>query len=502
MGFSAATAASLLSRIREKRPLIHNMTNIVAASITANATMAAGAVPVMALAAEEVADMVGQADALVLNMGTPTPQSVEAMVIAGKAANDRGIPVVYDPVGLGTTPFRLASAERILAAVRPSVIRGNPAEVATLMGRQAGIKGVESARVDIPPEKLSLEAARRLRAVAAVTGPKDCVSDGRRLITVEGGHPLTARIVGSGCVATSIVAAFCSVERDYALAAACALAYLKACARLAAPSSGGPGTFQARWLDAMASITPQELADLCAISLEWVDGGRKEGTVMETSPPYETNSDRLRRVLDLYVITDSALSLGRSTPEVVRRAVAGGVKVIQLREKRLTDREIVRQGLEIRQVTRQAGALLIVNDRPDLALALDADGVHLGQDDLPLDVARRLLGPSKIVGATVETQEEARRAESSGADYLGTGPVFSTGTKPDAGAPYGTSLIRLIKESTSLPVVAVGGISLANIGEVAAAGADGAAVIRAVVSASDITQAVRDLVREFRARRG
>ena len=261
------TAAALLSRIRDKRPLIHNITNAVVANVTANATTAVGAIPVMAFAPEEIADMVRQADALVLNMGTPTPQLIETMIVAGKTANEIGIPVVYDPVGAGSTPFRLSSASQILGTIRPSVIRGNPAEIASLIGRAARIKGIEAQCVDMPREDLTMEAASCLHTVVAVTGAKDCVSDGSRLFVIENGHPFMARIVGSGCVATSIIAPFCSVERDFALAAACALAYLGASAQLAAPASNGPGTFQTRWLDAMANITSAGLAGLCAISL-------------------------------------------------------------------------------------------------------------------------------------------------------------------------------------------------------------------------------------------
>jgi thiamine-phosphate pyrophosphorylase len=153
-------------------------------------------------------------------------------------------------------------------------------------------------------------------------------------------------------------------------------------------------------------------------------------------------------------------------------------------------------------MTQDAGALLIMNDRVDIALASGADGVHVGQDDLPAGVARRLLGPGRILGVTVETPDEAKAAESAGADYLGTGPVYATSTKPDAGRPYGPELVQRIKASTTLPVVAIGGIDQDNAESVVRAGADGLAVVSAVVGREDIESAVRLLLEAFERSHG
>jgi thiamine-phosphate pyrophosphorylase len=202
---------------------------------------------------------------------------------------------------------------------------------------------------------------------------------------------------------------------------------------------------------------------------------------------------------DLYVVTSSELSRGRSTIEVVRQALAGGATVIQLREKNWSARDFVELGLEIRRLTREAGAGFIVNDRLDVALAVDADGVHLGQEDLPAQVARRLLGEGKILGVSVGTVAEAQEAVAAGADYLGVGPIFATGSKADAGEPVGVELIRAIRKVVSVPLVAIGGINRSNAGEVIAAGADGVAVISAVVSSEDIRAAAAELLAVVRA---
>ncbi|MGI9953489.1 thiamine phosphate synthase [Moorellaceae bacterium AZ2] len=197
---------------------------------------------------------------------------------------------------------------------------------------------------------------------------------------------------------------------------------------------------------------------------------------------------------DLYVVTSSELSCGRETLEVVRQALAGGATVIQLREKNWPARALVEVGQEIRRLTREAGASFIVNDRLDVALAVDADGVHLGQDDLPAAIARRLLGPGKILGVSVGSVAEARDAQAAGADYLGVGPVFATGSKADAGRPVGPELISTLKRVVSIPLVAIGGINRGNAAEVVAAGADGVAVISAVVSARDVRAAAAELL--------
>lgn len=195
--------------------------------------------------------------------------------------------------------------------------------------------------------------------------------------------------------------------------------------------------------------------------------------------------DRLRQALRVYVLTDRGLSRGRSEAEIVRAALAGGATAIQLRWKTGPLREAVRAGRELQALCRQAGALFVVNDRVDLALALDADGVHLGVDDLPVEEARRLAGDRLVIGFSPSTLEEALDAERAGADYLGVGPVYGTATKADAGPAVGTGHVRAIARAVSIPIVGIGGITAANARAVIEAGAAGVAVISAVVAADD-----------------
>ncbi len=193
----------------------------------------------------------------------------------------------------------------------------------------------------------------------------------------------------------------------------------------------------------------------------------------------------------LYVITEPAL---RDPVESVRLVLEGGARLVQLRAKHATARELAQMGQAIRALTRRYGALFIVNDRLDIALAVEADGVHLGQDDLPVPLARKLAGEAFIIGVSAETLEEAQRAEAEGADYLGVGPMFATTTKPDAGTPIGPERLRAIKQAVSIPVYGIGGITSQNAPLVMQAGADGVCVISAIIGAPDPTEATRQLL--------
>ena len=197
--------------------------------------------------------------------------------------------------------------------------------------------------------------------------------------------------------------------------------------------------------------------------------------------------------LGLYLVTDERLSQGRPTAEIVRAAIRGGVDAVQLRGKDLPIRDQLAIGRALRTITREASVLFIVNDRVDLAMALDADGVHVGQDDLPADVVRRLVGAERIVGVSAATIAEARAARDDGADYIGVGPIWGTATKADAGEAVGPGLIATLKEAVALPMVGIGGIKAGNAAEVIAAGGDGVAVVSGIVSADDPEAAARDL---------
>jgi hydroxyethylthiazole kinase len=250
---------STLRAVRESKPLVHQITNYVVMNETANATLALGALPVMAHAREEVEEMVGLAGALVLNIGTLSPDWVDAMLLAGKAANARGVPVVLDPVGAGATRYRTETAKRILDEVEVAVLRGNPGEVATLVGVAAEVRGVESIGAGADPTDLAREAGRSLELVASVTGPVDHVSDGERSVAVSNGHALLAAITGTGCMSSAITGCFLAVDADPLDAAVNALVAFGVAGEDAAAGARGPGSFHVALYDALAALDPETL---------------------------------------------------------------------------------------------------------------------------------------------------------------------------------------------------------------------------------------------------
>jgi hydroxyethylthiazole kinase len=254
------TPGATLARMREAKPLVHQITNYVVMNETANATLSLGALPVMAHAREEVEEMVGLASALVINIGTLSPPWVEAMLAAGKAANARGIPIVVDPVGAGATRYRTEAAKRLLDEVNVTVLRGNPGEVATLVGVEAEVRGVESMAAGGDPADLAREAGRTLGLVASVTGPVDHVSNGGEVLKISNGHELLATVSGTGCMSTAITGCFLAVKAASPLeAAAEALAAFGVAGEDAAASARGPGTFHAALYDALYNLDPNSL---------------------------------------------------------------------------------------------------------------------------------------------------------------------------------------------------------------------------------------------------
>ena len=201
----------------------------------------------------------------------------------------------------------------------------------------------------------------------------------------------------------------------------------------------------------------------------------------------------------LYLVTDAGISLGRTPTQVVEAAIRGGVTMVQYREKSASTRRMMEEARELRQLCKAAGVPFIVNDRIDVALAVDADGVHVGQNDMPAPLARRLIGRGRILGVSAGDVDEARKAEEQGADYIGASPVFATLTKPDAPPPVGVDGLRRMVGAVSIPVVAIGGMNVENARSIILAGAAGVAVVSAIVGARDVeaaARAIREAIKE------
>jgi len=254
-------AKKALENIRELGPLVHNITNYVAANFQANVLLAIGASPVMAHSKDEVEDMVAIANALVLNIGTPTKEILNSMIIAGKKANNLKKPVILDPVGVGATKFRNYLVEKILGEVKVNIIRGNASEIGAICGLEGKTKGVDSI---IKPEEVlesAIEFSNKTGTIVAISGTTDYIIKGDNIFECHNGVPLLGKITGSGCAVTSIIGAFSAVEEDKALASLFGLALFGVAGEIASKSATGPGSFYSLLIDKLYNLTPEEFSE-------------------------------------------------------------------------------------------------------------------------------------------------------------------------------------------------------------------------------------------------
>jgi hydroxyethylthiazole kinase len=250
-----------LTKIRKENPLIHCMTNVVVTNFTANGLLALGASPVMAYAKEEVEDLASVAGALLLNIGTLSKEQIDNMIIAGKAANSAGVPVIVDPVGAGATSFRTNMSKRILDEVDVSIVRGNAGEIASLLGEEAKVKGVDGA-IDGDKIALAKQAALEFKCVSVVTGEVDVISDGSIVHSIANGHPWLTKVVGTGCLLGAVVGAFVAVERNDRLSAAVkAVSYYGVAGERAFVKSEeeGIGSYQQAFLNELHLLTDEKV---------------------------------------------------------------------------------------------------------------------------------------------------------------------------------------------------------------------------------------------------
>ncbi len=249
-----------LEKIREEKPLLHHITNYVVANETANLTLCVGALPVMAQDQKEVEEMVSHAGALILNIGTLSLELVEAMILAGKRANELKIPIVFDPVGVGATSLRTESARKILRELYVDIIRGNAAEVSILAGYGGKIRGVESLGVENDLSLSIKEFAFKKNCIVAATGEEDLINDGKRLAIVKNGHPMLNRVTGTGCMATTLIAAFAAVEKDKFLATIGGLVTFGLAGEKAAQQTlEKPGSFHVALYDAIFNLSLDDI---------------------------------------------------------------------------------------------------------------------------------------------------------------------------------------------------------------------------------------------------
>ena len=447
-----------LAILREKSPLVHNITNYVAMNFSANALLAIGASPVMAHAVEEMDDMVAIASALVINIGTLDAEWVRGMLTAGRAAHRMGKPIVLDPVGVGATPYRTETAWEIIRECHPTIIRGNASEIMALVNADIKSKGVDSSRSSDDAVESARQLAKATGAVVVISGPTDYITDGTRTETVTYGSPLMTRVTAMGCTASSLVGAFAAINPDPMEAATHAMMAMGICGERAVAKHASPGSLLTTFVDELYKL--------------------------EVSPSFD---------LSLYLVTDRPLSGGRDMAWIVREAAAGGVTMVQLREKESSTSAFVALARELKAALQPLGIPLIINDRVDVALAVDADGVHIGQSDMPYETARALLGRDKIIGLSVETIDEVIAANALDVDYIGISPVYATPTKTDTLTPFGLAGLDEVMRLSRHRCVAIGGMNRDTIGEVIARGVEGVAVVSAIVAAASPREASAEL---------
>ena len=254
-----------LVRIREEKPLVHHITNWVTIYDCAAATRAFGALPVMAHAKEEAADMARLASALVLNIGTLTPEIIDAMLLAGNAANRKGIPIILDAVGAGATHFRTNEALRLLFELRISVLKGNAGELAALSGIKSVVKGVESLSAAAGALEIAQAASGAHKCVAAITGKEDFVVSSNASYIIANGAPIMGKVVGTGCMSASAIGAFCAVEKDFARASAAALCCFGIAGEMAAEKATGAGTWKPLFFDEIAALDESKIKGMAKV---------------------------------------------------------------------------------------------------------------------------------------------------------------------------------------------------------------------------------------------
>jgi hydroxyethylthiazole kinase len=254
-----------IQKIRAESPLIHNITNYVVMNSTANALLAIGASPIMAHSVEEVQELAGYAKALVINIGTLSTPWIESMIVAGKEACKREIPVVLDPVGSGATKFRTATVQKLIEEIHPTVIRANATEIKSIVHSEVKAKGVDSLHDANEVLEDAVQLSRMLDCVVSVSGAEDIVVFKNSIARVFNGHPIMSKVTGMGCISSALTGAFLAINHSYFNACVHAMSLMGIAGELAAKISNGPGSFQSNFLDAIYNIDSNSIKSLMRI---------------------------------------------------------------------------------------------------------------------------------------------------------------------------------------------------------------------------------------------
>lgn len=454
-------------KVRSKTPLVHNITNYVTVNDVANSILAVGGAPLMADDIDEVNDIVAISSALVINIGTLSRRTMESMVEAGKKANQLNLPVILDPVGVGASSLRNEIVEILLREVKFSVIKGNMSEITSLYE-----KSHNSGGVDVSPEDLITEdniqskvrfvksVSKKLSSVVCVTGAIDIVTDGTRVTLIKNGDEKMACITGTGCMTAGILGACCGVEKDYYKASVHGITLMGMAGEYAASISRGVGSMRTNLIDGLYLVS-------------------------RNIQKIEVKTEELGDYLRLYLVTDETWATGDKLLEDIEKSLKAGVSCVQYRHKGNSENIDKIHVEKMRNLALKYEIPFIINDHVHLVDEFNADGLHIGQDDMSISQAREMIGVNKLIGVSVSNVNEAIEAELNGADYLGVGAIFTTSSKLDANA-VSIDELKNITASVNIPIVAIGGISKDNIGKLEGTNASGVAVISAILAQEDI----------------
>lgn len=465
--------------LRDKKPLIEQVTNYVTINDCANVTLAIGASPVMGDGFEEVDQMTMISDALVINYGVINGASLKTMIKAGKTANKHNIGIVLDPVGVGATQFRNEAIVDLLTQVHPTIIKGNASEIMSLSGMNTKSKGVDSSADSLEAIDAALKVARDHRCVCAVTGRIDIITDGRYIVKIYNESDLLSYITGTGCMITSLAASFLGGGASPLVSAVGGILAMSIAGEEAAirenEENNGIASYREDVMNNIYKFNQYSIRDLANIEVEKVE--------------YK---------YPLYLVTDEKACKGKDFYESVEASIRGGAKIVQLREKNMDTRDFFKRALKLKEICHKHGVDFVINDRLDIAIAVDADGVHLGQSDMPIQKAKEILGHKKIIGISAKNMEEALEAQKYGADYIGVGAIFATDTKKDSGL-VDLETLKDMTNQINIPVLAIGGIGLGKLGYLKDTGIDGICVISDILGSDDPEKRTRKLLEEYRS---
>lgn len=488
---------NIVENLRHQNPLVICITNDVVRTFTANGLLAIGASPIMSECSEDLKGLIVHASALLINIGTLTPDKVSYYKEAIQLAKAHEVPIVLDPVGCHAGAYRLSVVLDLIKTGNISLLRGNQSEIKAIYDAlcpddssdsSTTGKGVDGSQVE-DSAVIAYRLARLINCPVVATGEEDYVADGTRVFAVPHGHPIMTAVTGTGCLLGAVLAAFFGtynlVKDRIAVGEflAYTLAYYGLAGERAVHGSGlKPGSFSVAFMDALYTL---------------------DDTVL-------MSENRIRPIvvpdqLQVYFVCgtqDTGLNKKRLL-EIVEEACRGGVTCFQFREKgggTLEGQQKLELAQRLQQICVQYNVLYIINDDVELAMAVNADGVHVGQEDMRLEDVRNLVGP-KVVGISIHSVEELRKTNVVYADCVGVGPMYATSSKPDAQEPCGPERIaELQSEGLNLPCVGIGGITLDNALSVLHGGACGVAVISAIAHAEHPYEAARqfkELVSSF-----